>query len=171
MYIGLYNPQHQPQRVSGRRGLKCLFPATLTITKITLEHSFPVQLSEAVCSCVAGKALCNHNVALLYQTAHNSQLQISAVPPVLSCTETEQRWNKPRSMGVKPGRVTDMVVLAAKPKQKMVGNGVRSRLYKALRGELPDVDRLKVAEVYSDFPATLAPLITTMAISSDVQLV
>jgi len=27
--------------------------------------------------------------------------------------------------GVKPGRVRDMVVLAAKPKQKTVGNGVR----------------------------------------------
>ncbi|CAM4313665.1 unnamed protein product [Leuciscus chuanchicus] len=74
-------------------------------------------------------------------------------------------------MGVKPGRVRDMVVLSAKPKQKTVGNGVRSTLYKALRGELPDVDMLKVAEVYSDFPATLAPLITTMAISSDVPLV
>ncbi|XP_041958540.1 activating transcription factor 7-interacting protein 1-like isoform X1 [Alosa sapidissima] len=82
--------------------------------------------------------------------------------------------------GVKP----DMVVLSAKPKQRTVGNGVRSTLYKALRAELPDVDMLKalrvelldldvlkVAEVYSDFPANLAPLITTMAISSDVPLV
>lgn len=47
----------------------------------------------------------------------------------------------------------------------------RSTLYKAVRGELPDPDVLKVAEVYADFPAMLAPLITTMAISPDVPLV
>ncbi|CAK6964437.1 uncharacterized protein LOC111194922 isoform X2 [Scomber scombrus] len=144
---------------------------TLFPPKIVLEDSSPVQMNDAECSCVAGTALCNHNVALLYQTAHYSQLNIAAVPPVLSCTETEQRWHKPRIMGVKPGRVSDMVVMSTKPKQRTVANGVRSTLYKAVRGELPDPDVLKVAEVYKDFSADIAPLITTMAISADVPLV
>lgn len=38
-------------------------------------------------------------------------------------------------------------------------------------GELPDPDVLKVDEVYKDFSADIAPLITTMAISADVPLV
>ncbi|MEQ2288672.1 hypothetical protein AMECASPLE_025212 [Ameca splendens] len=38
----------------------------------------------------------------------------SVDPPVLSCTQTEQKWHKPRTMGVKPGPVVAMVVL--KPK-------------------------------------------------------
>ncbi|KAG5273004.1 hypothetical protein AALO_G00171700 [Alosa alosa] len=130
--------------------------------RIILDGSTPVQLCEAVCSCVAGK---------LYQAAHYSQLHLSAVPPVLSCTETEQCWHKPRTMGVKPGRVRDMVVMAAKPKQRTVGGGVRSTLYKAVKGELPDPNVLRVAEVYADFAAELAPLITTLAISPDIPLI
>lgn len=47
----------------------------------------------------------------------------------------------------------------------------RSKHYKAVRGDLPDPDVLKVEEVYKDFTADIAPLITTMAISSDVPLV
>lgn len=38
-------------------------------------------------------------------------------------------------------------------------------------GELPDPDVFKVDEVYKDFSADIAPLITTMAISADVPLV
>ncbi|KAM3612131.1 uncharacterized protein V6R79_003324 [Siganus canaliculatus] len=43
--------------------------------------------------------------------------------------------------------------------------------YKAIRGDLPDPDVLKVDEVYQDFTADIAPLITTLAISDDVPLV
>ncbi|KAI4885328.1 hypothetical protein NFI96_032045 [Prochilodus magdalenae] len=139
--------------------------------RIVFEDSSPVQMIEAECSYVAGTALCNHNVALLYQTAHYSQLNLAAVPPVLSCTETEQRWHKPRIMGVKPGRVSDMVVMSTKPKQRTVANGVRSTLYKAVRGELPDPDVLEVAEAYKNFSADIAPLIITMEVSADVPLV
>ncbi|CAL8398058.1 unnamed protein product, partial [Boreogadus saida] len=39
-----------------------------------------------------------------------------------------------------------------------------SKRYKAVRGDLPDPDVLKVAEAYQDFTADIAPLITTMAI-------
>ncbi|XP_033999799.1 uncharacterized protein LOC117493378 [Trematomus bernacchii] len=139
--------------------------------RIVFENCSPVEIAVAKCSCVAGTALCNHNVALLFQTAHYSTLNLAAVPPVLSCTETEQRWHKPRTMGVKPGRVSDMVFISTKPKQFTVADGVRSTRYKAVRGELPDPDVLKVSEVYKDFSADIAPLITTMAISVDVPLV
>lgn len=47
----------------------------------------------------------------------------------------------------------------------------RSKHYKAVSGDLPDPDVLKVEEAYKDFTADIAPLITTMAISSDVPLV
>ncbi|KAF1384199.1 hypothetical protein PFLUV_G00139860 [Perca fluviatilis] len=66
--------------------------------KIVLKDSSPVQLYETVCSCAADKALSNHTVALLFQTATYSHLHLLAVPPVLSCTETAQRWHKPRTM-------------------------------------------------------------------------
>ncbi|XP_028460066.1 uncharacterized protein LOC114572580 isoform X2 [Perca flavescens] len=137
--------------------------------RIVLEDSSPVQLYETVCSCAAGKALCNHTVALLFQTATYSQLRLLAVPPVLSCTETEQRWHKPKTMVVKPGRVSDMVVMSAKPKQRTVASGVGSPLYKAMRGDMPDV--LKVTEAYKGFSPDIAPLITTMSISANVPLV
>ncbi|MEQ2273300.1 hypothetical protein XENORESO_002308, partial [Xenotaenia resolanae] len=41
----------------------------------------------------------------------------------------------------------------------------------AVWGDMPDPDVLRVAEVYQNFAADLAPLITTMAISADVPLV
>ncbi len=63
-----------------------------------LKHSKPVVLVSSHCSCVVGCALCNHLVALLYQTAHYSQLSIPAVPLVHSCTDTEQIWHKPRTL-------------------------------------------------------------------------
>ncbi|KAG9278535.1 hypothetical protein AMEX_G6421 [Astyanax mexicanus] len=161
----------QPRGAKGRKDIRCIYPVTSTTMKIVFEDRVPVDIAVAECSCVAGTALCNHNVALLFQTAHYSTLNLAAVPPVLSCTETEQRWHKPRTMGVKPGRVSDMVFLSSKPKQFTVADGVRSKRYKAVRGELPDPDVLKVDEQYQDFTADIAPLITTMAISADVPLV
>ncbi|XP_051532625.1 uncharacterized protein LOC127428336 isoform X2 [Myxocyprinus asiaticus] len=41
--------------------------------------------------------VCNHIFALLFQTAHYSELDVQVVPPVHSCTETEQQWHKPRT--------------------------------------------------------------------------
>ncbi|CAL8388568.1 unnamed protein product [Boreogadus saida] len=57
-----------------------------------------------------------------------------------------------------------MVVISTKLKP-------RSKRYKAVLGDLPDPDFLKVAEAYQDFTADIAPLITTMAITEDVPLV
>nr|XP_046152416.1 uncharacterized protein LOC123993974 [Oncorhynchus gorbuscha] len=41
---------------------------------MVLKHTVPVIVVQSHCSYVAGSALCNHLVALLYQTAHYSQL-------------------------------------------------------------------------------------------------
>ncbi|XP_026137755.1 uncharacterized protein LOC113114890 [Carassius auratus] len=171
MSTASFKPPLLHQEVSVRRGLKCMYPVTSITTKIVFVDSSPVEMCNAECSCVAGTALCNHTVALLYQTAHYSQLNLTAVPPVLSCTETEQRWHKPRTMGVKPGRVGDMVVVSTKPKQRTVADGVRSTLYKAVQGDLPDQDVLKVSEIYKDFSTDIAPLITTLSINADIALV
>ncbi|KAF7212754.1 transcript variant X3 [Nothobranchius furzeri] len=104
---------------------------------VVLKDSQPVQLLDFTCTCKAGEALCNHCVALP-QSAHYSQLNVQVVPPVLSCTEGEQQWHKPRVMGIKPGPVEKMVVLSAKPKTRKTTEGVRSKLYKGLHGDLPD---------------------------------
>ncbi|XP_076843798.1 uncharacterized protein LOC143526239 isoform X2 [Brachyhypopomus gauderio] len=171
MFIG--SSKHMPWllRARKRKVSRCTYLVILTTTKICLDDSRPVSLLHCSCSCVAGTTLCNHVVALLYQTAHYSQLRVPAVPPVLSCTESEQQWHKPRTLGVKPGPVDKMAVLSARPKQRAVFEGVRSTLYKAVCGDLPDLSVLRVSEVYRDFPPQTAPLITTMGISQDHPLV
>lgn len=65
--------------------------------QVVLRDAVPVIMVTCSCSCVAGTAMCNHTVALLFQTAHFSQLSVSVVPPVHSCTEAEQQWHKPRT--------------------------------------------------------------------------
>ena len=66
--------------------------------QVVLKDVQPVELLHFHCTCKAGKALCNHGVALLFQAAHYSQLKLQVVPPTLSCTEGEQQWHKPRVM-------------------------------------------------------------------------
>ncbi|XP_073689584.1 uncharacterized protein [Garra rufa] len=99
----------------------------VTINDVTLRDSVPVVLVRSSCTCAAGQAVCNHLVALLYQTAHYSESGMSVVPTVLSCTETEQKWHKQRSMGVKPGPVDTMVVVKARPGTSST-SGIRSTL-------------------------------------------
>ncbi|XP_036821406.1 uncharacterized protein LOC110507518 isoform X3 [Oncorhynchus mykiss] len=135
---------------------------------MVLKHSVPVIVVQSHCSCVAGSALCNHLVALLYQTAHYSQLNIPAAPPVHSCTDTEQHWHKPRTLGVKPGPVGGIEF--RKPINSCA-DGIRSSLYKALNGYMPDMDFLCVSETYANFSPLPAPLVTTMEMSADVPLV
>ncbi|KAG1930738.1 hypothetical protein F2P79_022067 [Pimephales promelas] len=139
--------------------------------QIVLRDSKPVVLLRCQCTCVAGTALCSHVLALLYQTAHYSQLRLKSVPPVFSCTETEQKWHKPRTMGIKPGPVNDMVIISARPKERRLAEGIRSNLYKGVSCPLPDISTLKVQEAYHGLNADEAPMITAMAISSNVPLV
>ncbi|KAK0152979.1 hypothetical protein N1851_005346 [Merluccius polli] len=138
---------------------------------MTLHDSHPVVLVKSFCSCVAGCGICNHLVALLYQTAHYSECGMSTVPPVLSCTETEQKWHKPRTM---PGPVDAMVVVKPKPgtnQPPTSASGIRSTLYKGYSGELPDPSTLNPQSAYADMDAGFLPLICTMNISSEKPLV
>ncbi|XP_037535870.1 uncharacterized protein LOC119412904 isoform X1 [Nematolebias whitei] len=153
------------------RDLNCISQVTCTTTRVVLKDSCPVELIHHSCTCVAGAALCNHCVALLFQSAHYSELKLSVVPPVLSCTEGEQQWHKPRTLGIKPGPVDKMTVLSAKPKSGATTEGVRSTLYKGLSGDLPDLSVLRVSEMYEDFAAADAPMICSMGISHEFPLV
>ncbi|XP_048101408.1 uncharacterized protein LOC125295862 [Alosa alosa] len=150
-----------------RSMLKSEMPHRLSIT---LGDSTPVVMTQKTCSCVAGTALCSHIVALLYQTAHYSQLEIPVVPPVHSCTESEQQWHKPRTMGVKPGPINAMVFTKPVPKRR-VQTGVRSGFYRGLVGPLPDPCMFRISEAYSRFSLEDQPLVTTMNMRSDQPLV
>lgn len=74
-------------------------------------------------------------------------------------------------MGIKPGPVNDMVIISARPKERRLLEGIRSNLYKGATCPLPDISTLKVQEAYHGLSPDEAPMITTMAISSDVPLV
>ncbi|KAF1380077.1 hypothetical protein PFLUV_G00182730 [Perca fluviatilis] len=67
-----------------------------TTTKIVFQAD-AAELQETSCSCTAGKVLCNHLVALLFQSAHYSMLQVRAVPPPVACTSSLQTWHRPRT--------------------------------------------------------------------------
>ncbi|XP_031646395.1 uncharacterized protein LOC116353622 [Oncorhynchus kisutch] len=97
-----------------------------------------------------------------------SQLNIPAAPPVHSCTDTEQHWHKPRTLSVKPGPVGGIEF--RKPINSCA-DGIRSSLYKALNGYMPDMDSLHVSETYANFSPLPAPLGTTMEMSADMPLV
>ncbi|XP_051977939.1 uncharacterized protein LOC127639768 [Xyrauchen texanus] len=74
-------------------------------------------------------------------------------------------------MGIKPGPVNDMVIISARPKERRLAEGIRSNLYKGVICPLPDISTLKVQEAYHGLSADEAPMITAMAISSDVPLI
>lgn len=61
-----------------------------------------------------------------------------------------------------------MAVLSAKPKKRKTSEGVRSKLYKGLQRELPDLSVLNLDEVYKDFPQDHLPMVCSMVISKDV---
>ncbi|XP_076153873.1 uncharacterized protein LOC143137508 [Alosa pseudoharengus] len=171
MFTESSRPHQRHQRQTEIKDLNCMWPAIYTTTKIVLRDSKPVVLERCQCTCVAGTALCCHVAALLYQTAHYSQLRLTSVPPVFSCTETEQKWHKPRTMGIKPGPVNDMVIISARPRERRLAEGIRSNLYKGVSCPLPDISTLKVQEAYHGLSADEAPMITAMALSSNVPLV
>ncbi|XP_037390004.1 uncharacterized protein LOC119262379 [Pygocentrus nattereri] len=163
-FIGYVRRPVKPPLASWRRALNCMPRHTYTTTKIGLSDSSPVVLTHTCCSCVAGTALCNHIVALLFQTAHFSQLSVPVVPPVHSCTETEQRWHKPRTIGVKPGPINNMVITKPVPNRTSQG-GVRSGLYRGMVGPLPDPCMFRVTEAYEKFSLEDKPLVTTMGMA------
>ncbi|CAM4641807.1 unnamed protein product [Leuciscus chuanchicus] len=71
------------------------------------------------------------------------------VPPVHTCTETEQQWHKPRTTGVKPGPINKTVI--SKPRlNRLTEGGVRSTLYKGLVGDPLDISLLLMEDMYTD---------------------
>ncbi|XP_076874120.1 uncharacterized protein LOC143523512 isoform X1 [Brachyhypopomus gauderio] len=104
--------------------------ASSTTTQSQLEKGFKFYVSSYLCNFeVSGKSKANEITVRAHcyrsmkktdtphqlRTAHYSESGMSVVPPVLSCTQTEQKWHKPPTMGVKPGPVDAMVVLKPKP--------------------------------------------------------
>ncbi|XDV26074.1 hypothetical protein PO909_029872 [Leuciscus waleckii] len=86
-------------------------------------------------------ALCNHVVALLFQTAHYSTMGLKTVPTPLSCTGVIQSWHRPRTQGIRPEPTDELVVR----KPKALGrSSVKSTLYRAYAGPLPDPTVLSV---------------------------
>ncbi|KAL3999970.1 tubulin-specific chaperone D [Sarotherodon galilaeus] len=161
--VDIFSPVPQSKREKG-------FKFYISQYLYNFEDSQPVQLLNFSCTCKAGKALCNHCVALLFQSAHYLQLKVQVVPLMLSCTEGEQQWHKPRVMGIKPGPVEKMAVLSVKPKTRKTTEGVQSKLYKGLHGDLPDLSVLRVSEVYQTFSDADRPMICNMGISDDIPL-
>ncbi|CAL9685252.1 unnamed protein product [Knipowitschia caucasica] len=114
--------------------------------QITLQSGIvPAVVMSTSCSCAAGKILCNHLVALLYQSAHFSTLKLPVVPADLSCTEELQTWHRPRTQGIKPEAVSEMIV--SKPRLKKATKAVvKSTLYPAHSGPLPDQHLMTIGE-------------------------
>ncbi|XP_051561503.1 uncharacterized protein LOC127445448 isoform X2 [Myxocyprinus asiaticus] len=125
----------------------------LSTWMIVLRDSDPVILVSNWCLCEASTAVYNHIVALLFQTEHYSELDVQVVPPVHSCTETEQQWHKPRTAGVKPGPINKMVITRPRPTWLMEG-GIRNTLYKGLVGDPLDISLLQIGDTYKDFDIT-----------------
>uniref|UniRef100_A0AAV2LUA0 Uncharacterized protein n=1 Tax=Knipowitschia caucasica TaxID=637954 RepID=A0AAV2LUA0_KNICA len=70
-------------------------------------------------------------------SAHFSTLKLPVVPADLSCTEELQTWHRPRTQGIKPEAVSEMIV--SKPRLKKATKAVvKSTLYPAHSGPLPD---------------------------------
>ncbi|KAL4007774.1 hypothetical protein ACER0C_001626 [Sarotherodon galilaeus] len=114
--------------------------------------------------------MCNHTVALFFQTAQYSQLRVPVVPPVHSCTESEQQWHKPRTVGVKPGPINSMIFTKPVP-NRMAQTGVRSGFYRGMVGPLPDPCLFRITEAYAKFNIEDRPLVTTMNMRPDKPLV
>ncbi|XP_034088235.1 uncharacterized protein LOC117556808 [Gymnodraco acuticeps] len=168
MFIG-FAGRLKPQPANSIKASNYMLRHIYTTMKITLRDSSPVVLTHNQCSCVAGTVLCNHTVALLFQTAHYTELNMPVVPPVHSCTESEQQWHKPRTMGVKPGPINSMVFTKPVP-NRMVPTGVRSGFYRGMVGPLPDPCLFRVTEAYSAFSIEDRPLVTTMNMRPDKPL-
>ncbi|KAK1904167.1 Vacuolar protein-sorting protein BRO1 [Dissostichus eleginoides] len=100
----------------------------------------------------------------------NSTLYTTEHASCAACTESEQQWHKPRTMGVKPGPINSMVFTKPVP-NRMVQTGVRSGFYRGMVGPLPDPCLFRVTEAYSAFSIEDRPLVTTMNMRPDKPLV
>ena len=63
--------------------------------QINLTKSDPVELSSSSCSCMAGKGIWNHKIALFYTIAHLKSSGYKVTPPVFTKTSVSQKWHVP----------------------------------------------------------------------------
>ncbi|XP_039512225.1 uncharacterized protein LOC120467789 isoform X1 [Pimephales promelas] len=123
--------------------------------QITLNvDTVPVEFTSSSCTCTAGKALCNHLVAMLFQTAHFSMMQMQTVPPSTACTDTLQTWHRPRTQGIS-AETTDQLVRKPKTSSRSV---CKSTLYRAYTSHFPDPAVLAIGEAVKGL--TPQPLIS-----------
>ncbi|XP_073697761.1 uncharacterized protein [Garra rufa] len=142
--------QNSPKDISSSTKITSL------ITKIGLKaDTVPVELTSTSCTCTAGKALCNHLVAMFFQTAHFSMMQMQTVPPTMASTSMLQTWHRPRTQGI-AAETTDQLVVK-KPRLSSRSE-CKSTLYRAYTGPLPDPAVLAVGEAVKGL--TPQPLIS-----------
>ena len=98
----------------------------------------------------------------MYQAAHYSLLKIDAVPELPSKTSMPQEWHKPRSAGIHPEAVDNLII--RKPELKSEGgpkckkraiDGVESNLYNPIQN-YPNSEFIKIfkAKAKTDFKET-----------------
>ncbi|RXN13324.1 hypothetical protein ROHU_029083 [Labeo rohita] len=91
----------------------------------------PVKLTNTSCTCTAGKALCNHLVAMFFQMAHFSMMQMQTVPPTMASTSMLQTWYSPRTQGIAAETVDQLVVKKMRISSR---SECKSTLYRAYTG-------------------------------------
>lgn len=120
----------------------------------------PPKVIQHFCSCKAGQGACNHKVALLYQAAHYSMLNLKTVPVIPSKTSVPQEWHKPRTAGVSTECSQDIHVRKPKFKSNIGGkrsfDGVKSSLYNPITSDFPPKKFIEdfQSEIISNFPDT-----------------
>ena len=120
----------------------------------------PPKVIQHFCSCKAGQGACNHKVALLYQAAHYSMLNLKTVPVIPSKTSVPQEWHKPRTAGVSTECSQDIHVRKPKFKSNIGGkrsfDGVKSSLYNPITSDFPPKKFIEdfQSEMISNFPDT-----------------
>ncbi|XP_039261409.2 uncharacterized protein LOC120337620 isoform X1 [Styela clava] len=82
----------------------------LSITKKKRATSFIICNFATEQCCTVGEAICCHSLALLYCTAHFSNLQLKKVPPAITGTMQLQSWHHPRSEGFKQLLIQKIII-------------------------------------------------------------
>ena len=83
--------------------------------KVAIANEYPHHVTQATCSCVAGKAgMCSHVIDLLKQIIHYVMMKLKSVPEDLSCTQMQQSWNKPRPTHIEAEPVMNVTFCKAK---------------------------------------------------------
>ncbi|XP_025755014.1 uncharacterized protein LOC112845656 isoform X1 [Oreochromis niloticus] len=123
-------------RLTGEVGVRALCYRSMRKSEaphrlsIKLLDSSPVLLCGRCCYVQSHSGTALPNSTLL-------TTQSAGCPPVHSCTESEQQWHKPRTVGVKPGPINSMIFTKPVP-NRMAQTGVRSGFYRGIVGPLPD---------------------------------